>query len=81
MAVPKSKVSKQRRNKRRSSVWKLETPGLTKCPKCGAYRLPHLHDLQWPRVRQGRDDRVKGQLNRQQKEEGETPLSFCMQFG
>ncbi|MEG1720379.1 MAG: 50S ribosomal protein L32, partial [Pseudoflavonifractor sp.] len=25
MAVPKSKVSKQRRNKRRSSVWKLET--------------------------------------------------------
>lgn len=25
----------------RSSVWKLETPGLTKCPKCGAYRLPH----------------------------------------
>jgi len=33
MAVPKSKVSKQRRNKRRSSVWKLETPG--------AYRLPH----------------------------------------
>ena len=41
MAVPKSKVSKQRRNKRRSSVWKLETPGLTKCPKCGAYRLPY----------------------------------------
>ena len=41
MAVPKSKVSKQRRNKRRSSVWKLETPGLTTCPKCGAYRLPH----------------------------------------
>ena len=36
MAVPKSKVSKQRRNKRRSSVWKLETPGVTTCPKCGA---------------------------------------------
>ncbi len=35
MAVPKSKVSKQRRNKRRSSVWKLETPGVTTCPKCG----------------------------------------------
>ena len=29
MAVPKSKVSKQRRNKR------------TTCPKCGAFRLPH----------------------------------------
>ena len=36
MAVPKSKVSKQRRNKRRSSVWKLETPGVNTCPKCGA---------------------------------------------
>ena len=35
MAVPKGKVSKQRRNKRRSSVWKLATPGLVACPKCG----------------------------------------------
>ena len=41
MAVPKSKVSKQRRNKRRSSVWKLETPNAATCPKCGAVRLPH----------------------------------------
>ncbi|MCI8479156.1 MAG: 50S ribosomal protein L32 [Oscillospiraceae bacterium] len=41
MAVPKSKVSKQRRNKRRSSVWKLENPSVTTCPKCGAFRLPH----------------------------------------
>lgn len=41
MAVPKSKVSKQRRNKRRSSVWKLETPNATTCPKCGAFRMPH----------------------------------------
>ena len=41
MAVPKSKVSKQRRNKRRSSVWKLENPSVTTCPKCGAVRLPH----------------------------------------
>lgn len=41
MAVPKSKVSKQRRNKRRSSVWKLETPSVNVCPKCGAARLPH----------------------------------------
>ena len=36
MAVPKGKVSKQRRNKRRSSVWKLAAPGLVACPKCGA---------------------------------------------
>ena len=41
MAVPKGKVSKARRNKRRSSVWKLTAPALIKCPKCGALRLPH----------------------------------------
>ena len=51
MAVPKGKVSKQRRNKRRSSVWKLAAPGdslsdtaapgLVACPKCGALHLPH----------------------------------------
>ncbi|HBD85908.1 MAG TPA: 50S ribosomal protein L32 [Clostridiales bacterium] len=41
MAVPKSKVSRQRRDKRRSSVWKLETPSIVQCPGCGAYHLPH----------------------------------------
>lgn len=41
MAVPKRKVSKARRDKRRSSVWKLETPSIQKCPKCGAYVLSH----------------------------------------
>lgn len=41
MAVPKSKTSRQRRNKRRSSVWKLEAPQLVRCENCGAYRLPH----------------------------------------
>ena len=40
MAVPKRKVSKARRDKRRSSHWKLDVPGLAKC-ECGAYRLPH----------------------------------------
>ena len=40
MAVPKGKVSKQRRNKRRSSVWKLAAPALVACPKCGALHLP-----------------------------------------
>ena len=43
MAVPKRKVSKARRDKRRSSVWKLETPGIVTCPKCGAYRLCLLY--------------------------------------
>ena len=56
MAVPKRKVSKARRDKRRSSHWKLETPGIVTCPKCGAYRLPHpdvqkLPDLQRPFLR------------------------------
>ena len=54
MAVPKGKVSKQRRNKRRSSVWKLATPGLVACTKCGALHLPAsqnvpgVRQLQWP---------------------------------
>ena len=41
MAVPKRKVSKARRDKRRSNVWKLALPGMTKCPKCGEYNLAH----------------------------------------
>ena len=41
MAVPKGKVSKARRDKRRSSVWKLTAPALVKCPKCGALHMPH----------------------------------------
>ena len=41
MAVPKSKVSKARRDTRRSSHWKLAVPGLSKCPKCGELRLQH----------------------------------------
>ncbi|NLC72149.1 MAG: 50S ribosomal protein L32 [Ruminococcaceae bacterium] len=41
MAVPKSRTSKQRRNKRRSSVWKLEAPQIVLCKNCGAYHLPH----------------------------------------
>ena len=41
MAVPKGKVSRTRRDKRRGSNWKLEVPGLVKCPNCGAFLLPH----------------------------------------
>lgn len=41
MAVPKRKVSKARRDKRRSSVWKLDAPTMQKCPKCGEYVLSH----------------------------------------
>ena len=36
MAVPKRKTSHARKMKRRSSVWKLETPtNIVKCPQCG----------------------------------------------
>jgi large subunit ribosomal protein L32 len=41
MAVPKGKVSKARRDKRRSSTWKLEVPGLVACSKCGALHQSH----------------------------------------
>lgn len=41
MAVPKRRQSKARRDKRRSSTWKLSLPTLTKCSKCGALILSH----------------------------------------
>ena len=41
MAVPKGKVSKARRDKRRSANSKLTAPSLVACPKCGALHLPH----------------------------------------
>ena len=41
MAVPKRRVSKSRRDKRRSSDWKLETPALSKCTQCGELKMPH----------------------------------------
>ena len=40
MAVPKRKVSKTRRDKRRAH-WKLEVPGMVKCPKCGELIMSH----------------------------------------
>jgi large subunit ribosomal protein L32 len=41
MAVPKRRVSTTRRDKRRSSVWKLKAPTLVKCSNCGEYTRPH----------------------------------------
>ncbi len=41
MAVPKRKVSKARRDKRRSEVSKLTAPALCRCANCGAYATPH----------------------------------------
>ena len=37
MAVPKRRVSKARRDKRRSNVWKMDAAALVKCPKCGEF--------------------------------------------
>ncbi|MEG1774508.1 MAG: 50S ribosomal protein L32 [Oscillospiraceae bacterium] len=41
MAVPKRKTSKARKNKRRSSVWKLDAPAFSKCTQCGELKMPH----------------------------------------
>ena len=41
MAVPKRKHSHARKMKRRSNVWKLNTPALAVCPTCGEYKAPH----------------------------------------
>ncbi|HEX7117214.1 MAG TPA: 50S ribosomal protein L32 [Longimicrobiales bacterium] len=40
MAVPKKKVSKQRKRKRRTH-YKADVPGLVPCPRCGDPKLPH----------------------------------------
>lgn len=41
MAVPKRKISKARRDKRRANSYKLNLPGVNACPKCGEAKLPH----------------------------------------
>ncbi|HKM32696.1 MAG TPA: 50S ribosomal protein L32 [Oscillospiraceae bacterium] len=41
MAVPKRKVSKARRDKRRSAVWKLDAPAFSRCTQCGELKAPH----------------------------------------
>ena len=41
MAVPKRKLSRARRDKRRSSVWKLDPPAIVKCGSCGELKRSH----------------------------------------
>ena len=42
MAVsPKRKISKARKNKRRSNVWKLDPPAFSSCSNCGELKSPH----------------------------------------
>ena len=38
MAVPKGKVSKTRRNKRRAN-WKLSVPNMVECPQCHEFKM------------------------------------------
>ncbi|GAB6933530.1 50S ribosomal protein L32 [Calditerricola satsumensis] len=40
MAVPFRRTSKQRKRKRRTH-FKLEVPGLVRCPECGELKLSH----------------------------------------
>jgi large subunit ribosomal protein L32 len=41
MAVPKRKVSRARRDKRRSEVEKLTAPAFSTCENCGVLKVPH----------------------------------------
>ena len=41
MAVPKRKTSKQRRNKRRASSYRLNKVTVVECPNCHEAKLPH----------------------------------------
>lgn len=41
MAVPKRKISKARRDKRRASNIKMTAPNLSECPQCHEPMMPH----------------------------------------
>ena len=41
MAVPKGRVSKSKRDKRKAQSWKIKTPSLVVCSKCGELMMPH----------------------------------------
>ena len=41
MAVPKGKVSKQRKHTRRAANWKLSAPTLVVCKHCNQLKLAH----------------------------------------
>ncbi|MCL6445696.1 MAG: 50S ribosomal protein L32 [Alicyclobacillus sp.] len=40
MAVPQHRTSKTRKRLRRTH-FKLEAPGMVRCPQCGEYKLSH----------------------------------------
>lgn len=42
MAVPKRRVSKARRDKRRNNLWKINAPELCVCKQCGELKRAHV---------------------------------------
>ena len=40
MALPKGKISKARKHRRRAN-WKLTVPGIVECPQCHQMKLAH----------------------------------------
>lgn len=41
MAVPKGRVSKSKRDKRKAQSFRIATPSLVACGKCGEFMIPH----------------------------------------
>ena len=41
MAVPKGRVSKSKRDNRKAQSWKITTPSLVACSKCGELMVAH----------------------------------------
>lgn len=41
MPNPKRKHTPMRRDSRRASNWRISATNQSKCPQCGAYKLPH----------------------------------------
>ncbi len=41
MALPKHRISKSRKGRRRASCWKLKIRNVATCPNCDEPKLPH----------------------------------------
>ena len=42
MIGPKGKVSRSRSRMKTASAWKVKSPTLSSCSKCGEYKPPHV---------------------------------------
>ena len=41
MPVPKKRLSRTRRDRRRANHDRLDAPNLGRCSRCGAFKMPH----------------------------------------